>query len=106
MSKKNRDRGKNDERYIAQYLHGKRVGIIGNEDVILKNPPIAIECKEREKLPKAIKDWMAQAEANTPEDMMAMVCLHELNSSHEKDYILIRLPVLKVLFTLIGGLNG
>ena len=103
MSQKNRRRGKNYERYIAQYLHGKRMGILGNEDVLLSNPPIAIECKEREKLPKAIKDWMAQAENNTPEDMLTMVCLHELNSSHEKDYVLMRLPVLKVFLTLLGG---
>ena len=40
---------------------------------------------------------------NTPEDMLAMVCLHELNSSHEKDFVVIRLPVLKVFLTLLGG---
>lgn len=103
MSKKNRDRGKSYERWLANYLGGRRVGLLGMEDVVLSTPPISIECKEREKLPESIKGWMAQAEANTPEDMLAMVCLHELNSSHEKDFVVIRLPALKVFLILLGG---
>lgn len=103
MSQRNRNRGKSYERWLANDLGGRRVGLLGMEDVSLPTPPLAIECKEREKLPKFIKDVVAQAENNSPDDMMALVCLHELNSSHEKDIVIMRLPVLKVFLTLLGG---
>lgn len=96
---KNRDRGKSYERWIAQDLGGRRIGLLGMEDVILPSPPLSIECKEREKLPRFILKCLSQAKANCPDDKMAVVCLHELNKSHAGDVVLMEYPVFK---TLIG----
>jgi len=92
---KNRRRGKDLERWVASDLGGRRVGILGSEDV--STPRFALECKERKKLPQFIKKTMAQAKANTPDGKFAAVVLHELNSSHEKDIVLMEYTTFRML---------
>jgi len=86
MSKKNRQRGKDYERWIAKDLGGRRVGLLGFEDVLTQK--FAIECKERKKLPKFVVNTMEQAENNAPEGKIPVVCLHELHAPHEKDLVI------------------
>ena len=95
MSKFNRQRGKSLERFIAKDLGGRRVGILGQEDVIL-HQGIAVECKERAKLPVFIHRCMDQAEGNAPGEA-AIVILHELGKEHEQDIIMCRYKVFKAI---------
>jgi len=91
----NRDRGKSYERWLAQDLGGRRIGLLGSEDVLTNT--FAIEAKEREKLPAFLKKTMAQAKANCPDDRLALVCLHELHTNHEHDLVVMEYSVFKVL---------
>jgi len=96
MSKKNRQRGKDYEKWVASYFKGRRVGILGNEDVDL--PCIGAECKERERLPAFIRKCMSQAVMNCPDNKLPVVFLHELNKMHEGDVVLMPLPVFEVMY--------
>ena len=51
---RNRQRGKECERVIAKMLGGKRVGILGNEDV--SHPEYSIEVKSRQEF--VARKWM------------------------------------------------
>jgi hypothetical protein len=95
MSNKNRQRGKSLERFIAKDLGGRRVGILGQEDVILHRG-ISCECKERVKLPMFIHRCMAQAEGNAKGET-AIVILHELGKEHEQDFVLCRYKDFKAI---------
>ena len=95
MSSKNRRRGKDLERWVAKYFGGRRVGILGQEDVILHHG-ISVEAKERQKLPVFIHKCMAQAEGNAPGET-AMVVLHELGDEYEMGYVIIRCKDFKAI---------
>lgn len=96
MSKKNRERGKRYERFIASDLGGRRVGILGDEDVSLEG--ISAECKERQKLPEFIKKCMAQALTNCADDKMPVVFLHEHNTLHSDDVVMMPYLAFKELY--------
>ena len=89
MSSRKRQRGKDLERFVASDLGGRRVGILGQEDVLWRG--IAVECKERDEkgFPKSIRDWMAQAEENA-KGATAIVILHKLGSNHDEDIVMSR----------------
>lgn len=80
-----RRRGKQYERFIALDLGGRRIGLLGQEDVQFEL--ISAECKEREKLPAFLKKCLAQAVDNCEEDKLPVVFLHEHNVSHEFDIV-------------------
>ena len=92
---RNRQRGKDYERWLARDLEGRRVGLLGMEDVVTNR--FAIECKEREKLPRFIHKCISQAKANCPDDKLAIVALHELNTSHDKDLIVMEYSVFRTI---------
>jgi len=88
MSKLGRRRGKDLERHCARfYPNGKRVGILGHEDIFMSKH--SCESKEREALPKWLKDAMVQAKRNrsgfgkTP-----FVHLHECHAEHTEDIVI------------------
>ena len=83
----NRRRGKDFERWLAKDLGGRRIGLLGQEDVIIDK--YRAECKERKKLPMFIKKCMAQAISNC-RDAIPIVILHELNSNHNDDLVIMR----------------
>jgi len=88
MSSRNRRRGKDLERFIAKDLGGRRVGILGQEDVILHHG-LSAECKERQKLPVFIHNCITQAERHANGNP-AIVVLHKLGEEHENDLVFIR----------------
>ena len=92
MSKKNRNRGKALERYVAKLFGGERLGLLNYEDVRLTH--FSIEAKEREHLPMSIKKWYAQATVHAGE-RIPMVYLHELNRPHGEDLVIIRAEDIK-----------
>jgi len=98
MSNKNRQRGKSLERFIAKDLGGRRVGILGQEDVILHHGAFSLEVKERKKLPVFIWNCMAQADRNAQRNgNRPGVVLHELGDDHDKDTVMIRYRDFKAL---------
>lgn len=85
---KNRRRGKDLERFVAFDLPGgRRVGILGQEDVSL--PGFSIECKERKKYPAFLDNAMSQAVKNC-RGKMPIVIFHKLNQIHENDLVIMR----------------
>ena len=95
MSKRNRNRGKDYERWLANDLGGRRTGILGNEDVL--TPRFSVEAKEREKMPKFIKDCVGQAIRNCPDNKLPIVCLHKLGGSHHGDIVIMEYSVFKAI---------
>jgi hypothetical protein len=94
---KNRDRGKSYERWIAQDLGGRRVGILGQHDVEITSPPIAVECKERQRMPTFMRKTMQQAIDNCPDDKLPIAIVHELNMDHGKDIVLCQYNTFRLL---------
>ena len=91
MSNRNRQRGKALERFVAKDLGGRRVGILGQEDVILYHGGFSLECKERQKLPAIIWASMEQAIRNAKKSgLRPGVILHELGKGHPGDIVMIR----------------
>lgn len=94
-SGKNRRRGKDTERALAQRLGGKRVGILQGEDI--EHPTFSIECKEREKLPVFLTKAYQQAVNNCPEWKIPIVVLHQLSNKHDDDLVIIKLREFEAL---------
>ena len=63
------------ERRIAKRLDGRRVGILGKEDI--EHPLFSIECKLLKELPKGLTEPYKQAEKNCPAGKIAIVCMKE-----------------------------
>jgi len=95
VSKRNRNRGKDYERWLAQDLAGRRTGILGNEDVVTAR--FGIEAKEREKIPKFIENSMEQAKRNCPDDKLPLFCLHKLGADHKDDLVVTFYSVFKAI---------
>ena len=95
MSNKGRRRGKDLERWVAKYFGGRRVGILGQEDVRL-HWGCSVECKERQKLPMFICNGMKQAERNANGDM-AWFVQHQLSDRYEDSLVTMRAKNLKAI---------
>lgn len=87
MQKRNRQRGKDYERFIAKFFKGKRIGVLGGEDV--EHKELSIECKTVAKFRGVA--FMEQAETHCPTDKIPVVAVRVSGSSHSKDMIIIKL---------------
>ena len=85
--KRNRQRGKEVEKAIAKIFNGDRMGLFGGEDV--KHPKFSIEVKSRLKF--VAKKWMAQANRNNKNNKIPIVVVHEKNTHHENDLVIINI---------------
>lgn len=83
----NRDRGKANEKALAKRLGGKRVGVMGGEDV--QTSDFSVEAKARQAF--VGEKWMAQAERNCPEGKTPIVIVHLHRKRHGEDIVMIRL---------------
>lgn len=84
---RNRQRGKECEKAIAKMFNGKRVGILGNEDV--QHPKYSIEVKSRVKF--VGKKWMEQCERNNIDNKIPLVVVHEMNKKHDNDFVIMKI---------------
>ena len=87
MSSLNRRRGKECERWFAKDLGGKRVGILGYEDIELAL--VSLEIKERKNgrlCPADLRHAYNQAKANS-DGKIPIVILHQLYRRHEKSMV-------------------
>lgn len=94
MSKKNRDRGKRAERAVAELLGGKRVGIMGGEDV--QHDEFSIEVKSRKS--HAVFGWFKQCVNNNKDKKIPVLVLHEHNKRHENDLICMTIKDFKEIY--------
>jgi hypothetical protein len=84
---KNRRRGKHTESAIAMRLGGKRLGILGNDDV--QAGAFSIEAKDQVKFVGT--GFMAQAVRNCPQDKTPLVIVHTTGAGHDNDLVIMRL---------------
>jgi len=85
--RRNRNRGKAAERAIAKMLGGKRIGTMGEEDVM--HPVLSIEVKSRQSF--VGEGWLKQAEANAPGERIAAVVVHIKGQPFDKSMVLLRI---------------
>ncbi|RLC49240.1 MAG: hypothetical protein DRH57_00020 [Candidatus Cloacimonadota bacterium] len=89
--KRNRRRGKANQKAIAELFNGKDVGVLGESDVITEK--FCIEAKSRKKF--VGEKWYRQAEEYTKKDPLAkgkipIVVVHITGKRHENDFVIIR----------------
>lgn len=85
---KNRIRGKNTERALAKILGGRRVGILGKEDIDMSTG-FCVEVKDRVKFTG--DGFLKQAEKHLTDHKKAIAIVHIHKQPHEKDIVLMRL---------------
>jgi len=83
----NRKRGKRTEAAIAKTLGGKRLGILGKDDV--QAGPFSIEVKDRVKFVGTT--FMEQAVRNCPEGKTPLVIVHTTGQRHDGDLVMMRM---------------
>ena len=86
MPQLNRQRGKRAERMVASAFGGKRVGVLGNEDV--NHPLFSIEVKARAKF--AALKWMQQCERNATTPKIPLLVVHLHNTRHSDNLCVMR----------------
>lgn len=84
---RNRERGKESEKEVAKLFNGKRMGLLGGEDIF--HPKFSIEVKSRKKF-AAVK-WMDQSKKNNKDNKIPIVVVHQANKHHENDLVLINI---------------
>lgn len=90
---RNRDRGKEAEKRVATYLGGKRIGLLGGEDV--QHETFSIEVKSREKF--VAKGWYDQCKKNAPKGKIPLVVVSLKSQPIAKGYAILRLEDLATL---------
>ncbi|MDM7320241.1 MAG: hypothetical protein P3W91_000765 [Fervidobacterium sp.] len=85
-AKLNRQRGKRAERRVAELVGGRRVGVLGGEDIM--HDAFSIEVKSRKKF--VAQRWMEQAEKNA-QGKMAVVVVHIHKEKYEDAFVIVRL---------------
>ena len=83
-TKLNRRRGKELERFVAKLFAGKRLGILGGEDVIFKQ--FSCECKERKSF-NTVRDWMTQANSHAV-GKVPIIYYHQQSAPHNLDIVM------------------
>jgi len=83
----NRSRGKRTEKAIAKKVNGKRLGLLGKEDV--DAGPFSIEVKDRKVF--SGRSFMEQAVRNCREGKTPLVIVHLTGKRHDDDLVMMRL---------------
>ena len=92
-ARRNRDRGKDNERELARRLGGRRMGTMGAEDVSTKM--FSVEAKSRVRFSGTA--FMEQAIRNCPEDRVPIVVVHIYNQRRDNDLVIIRIKDFEML---------
>ncbi len=99
-AERNRARGKQHQRKVAEKLKGLNLGTLGGVDVLTDK--FAVECKSRQKF--VAINWFEQAVKNA-NGKTPIVVIHIVGKRYDNDFVMIRM---KDFLTLIekGGGNG
>jgi hypothetical protein len=87
LQSRNRERGKEAEKAIAKLLGGRRVGILGKEDIY--HPDYTVEVKSRKAF--AGSQFLEQAEKHNPGDKTALAIVHVTGKRYADDIVMMRL---------------
>lgn len=82
---------KSSERKIATLLGGTRAGPVGRRGPDVLHPHLAIEVKERRRLPSWLLEAMAQAVFGAPAGKLPMVILHRAGDRYEDAMVIVRM---------------
>ena len=93
---------KQTERSIARRLQGRRVGPTGASGPDILTPHLAIEVKERRRLPAWLKEAVHQASAGAGDGRLPLVVLHQAGQRHDGDIVCLRLVDLERLLGELG----
>jgi len=92
-------RWKAAERAIAQRLGGDRVPVNGRGNTPdIAHPWLAIEVKDRERLPIWLRRALDQAQAGARPGQLPVAVLHEAGRRHDDDLVVLRLADFKTWF--------
>ncbi len=86
------------EKKVADLVGGKRVGILGKEDISDPKGVFSYEVKMRKKLPKFLKDCYEQARKNCPATKHPVVVLKEKNKRYDDALVVMRFKNFKSVF--------
>ncbi len=86
IARKNRQRGKANEKALASILNAARVGIFGGEDLF--KDKYSIEAKSRKSF--VAENWMLQSEKNC-KGRIPIVVVHITGKQHDNDLVMFRL---------------
>ncbi|MEM4134344.1 MAG: hypothetical protein QXV73_04030 [Candidatus Micrarchaeia archaeon] len=86
MANRNRQRAKEVERAVAKKVGGRRVGILGQEDI--SHDKFSIEVKSRKVF--VAEKWFAQAEKNA-KGKVPLLIVHVTGKRHDNDYVIMKL---------------
>jgi len=87
LVQKNRRRAKAVERALAERLGGRRVGILGQEDIFIGDL-FSVEVKSRKSV--AIYDWFQQAVKNA-KGRIPLLIVHITGKRHDNDLVVMSL---------------
>ena len=89
---------KQAERRVAELLGGKRVPVSGRgrgDAPDVATASLTVEVKSRKRLPRWIKDALAQAEASAQTPQLPIVVLHEDGRRYADSLVVLRLADFK-----------
>ena len=76
------------ERRIARDLGGRRVGVLGSEDI--EHPIYSIEAKLLKSLPKWLTGLWKQTQGNCPAGKIPFACVKEKNRNDDNAFVILR----------------
>lgn len=79
------------ERRLAKRLNGRRLGCTGRSGPDVLTPWLACEVKTRKRLPRWLLEALEQAAIGNDGSRLPIVVLHELNSRHDQDLVVMTL---------------
>jgi len=79
------------ERVIARRLGGQRLGAVGIAGPDVVTDSLAIEVKQRKRLPAWLSGAMEQAVGAASGERIPVVILHQTGQRHDADLVVIRL---------------
>lgn len=96
LQRRNRNRGKATEKAIAKMTGGKRIGVLGSEDVL--HPVYSIETKSKQSF--VASSWFEQCERNNKEHKIPLLVVHVRGRRHNNDFAILKLTDLMALSDL------
>jgi len=101
LVQRNRRRAKAVERVLAKRLGGRRVGILGQEDIF--TDLFSVEVKVRKAV--AVWEWYQQAVRNA-KGRVPLLIIHVTGKRHDEDLVVMSLADFERLIKREGDKNG
>ncbi len=97
LQRRNRQRGKANQKVLASILDGDNLGTLGGVDVRVEEYYIEAKSFKEDKIPKWFKDIWEQAVFHTKRGGVPVVQIHKYKDRHDEDWIVLPLWKFKEL---------